>query len=121
MEDNYKITIITLTKDNHEELIKTLNSIFKQELNVHTDLLVIDGSNYKTFSKNKLFLKNQEKKINNVIHIKHLNSKKKNIKGIYKSMNLGIKKAKGQYIIFMNYGDEFYNKKSAFIRKHSFV
>ena len=41
----YSVTVITLTKDNFNELIRTLNSITMQAFDGLIELLIIDGSN----------------------------------------------------------------------------
>ena len=110
MQNIYDLSVITLTKNNHIELKRTLKSVFKQNTKVSIDLLLIDGSDNKIFLMNADYIKKQDNKNN--IHIHHINSLKKKIKGIYKSMNLGIKESKGDYIIFMNSGDEFYDNES---------
>ena len=48
-----RISIITLTKNNLNELIFTINSIMEQKINVFIELIIVDGSlNKKTFKSN---------------------------------------------------------------------
>ena len=46
------------------------------------------------------------------IKIKYINSFEKKIFGIYPSMNLALNNVDSEYIIFMNSGDTFFDKKS---------
>lgn len=113
MEKNkYDITVITLTKNNPNELKKTLNNIFYQKFRKLIEILVIDGSDLEVFKLNKDFIKIKKNQIKKTICINHINATESKAFGIYKSMNLGIKKSLGEFIIFMNSGDEFYNKSS---------
>ena len=108
---NFQISIITLTKDDNLKFLRTLRSIKKQEKKFNVEWIIIDGSNKKKYIKNKNDLtKNFFKK--DKISIKHINSKELNINGIYPCMNYGKKFSKGKYIIFLNSGDKFYNKRS---------
>ena len=111
---NYSLTVITLTKNNHDELIKTFNSIKKQDFEEFIELLIIDGSNKENFLLNKLFINRQKVSIKNKIIINHINANKEEVFGIYPSMNYGINNSIGENIIFMNSGDEFFNKKSIY-------
>ena len=98
---NIHISIITLTKNDHLKFIKTLKSIKSQKRNFNLEWLIIDGSNKKINKKNKnlAYLKfSKDKKI----FINHINSKLKNIEGIYQCMNYGKNISKGKFIIFLN-------------------
>ena len=106
---NIHISIITLTKNDHLKFIKTLKSIKSQKRNFNLEWLIIDGSNKKINKKNKnlAYLKfSKDKKI----FINHINSKLKNIEGIYQCMNYGKNISKGKFIIFLNSGDIFFNR-----------
>ena len=111
-KNKYDITVITLTKNNPNELKKTLNNIFCQKFRELIEILVIDGSDLEVFKLNKDFIKIKKNQIKKTICINHTNATESKAFGIYKSMNLGIKKSLGEFIIFMNSGDEFYNKNS---------
>lgn len=103
-----KIAIITLTKNNLDELILTINSIIEQKIKVFIDLIIIDGS----INKKKVIqtLKSYEKNFfQKDIEMVYINSYEKNIHGIYPSMNLGMDNLKSDYLIFMNSGDTFYD------------
>lgn len=92
-----KISIITIGLNNKNEYEKTLSSIVAQTNNDY-ELIVVDGSStdgsldtIKSFSS----------------HISHLISEKDS--GIYNAMNKGIKKASGDYCLFLNSGDTFHD------------
>ena len=64
IKNNIQISIITLTKNNKIELLKTLKSIKNQKRNFLIELIIIDGSNKYEFIKNKTLIdKNFLKKI----------------------------------------------------------
>ena len=77
MKNNTYLTIITLTKNNYKEFLRTLESIFSQKNTINIEWLIIDGSNQKTQNKIKKliekYLKNYQKK--NIL-IKHIDSVK---------------------------------------------
>ena len=92
-----KFSIIVVSLNTKIDLIKTLNSIFKQKYKKY-EIIVIDGLSSD----------------GSIEYIRKL--KNKNIckiiardKGIYDAMNKGIKKAKNKWTIFLNSGDTFYN------------
>lgn len=106
------VSIISLTKDNFEELAKTSNSIIDQNFKYNIEWLIIDGSNINGNLKNKALIKKLKLKKKSTINISHHNTKILNIKGIYPCMNYGLKIAKGNSIIFLNSGDKFYSSNS---------
>jgi len=92
-----KLSIITVCY-NEPDIEKTCESIVKQ---VHQDFewIVIDGgSNKETID----ILNTYKNRINIFV------SEKDN--GIYHAMNKGINLASGEYLLFLNAGDLFYNK-----------
>lgn len=107
----FSITIISLVKNNYQSLKKTGLSIFNQDINFPVEWFVIDGSNKICFKKNYKNIKLLEKN-NKFIKSRHKNLNILNIKGIYPSMNYGLKNANGSSIIFLNSGDVFFDKKS---------
>jgi predicted metal-binding protein len=113
MKNNTYLTIITLTKNNHKEFLRTLKSIFSQKNTLNIEWLIIDGSNQKTQNKIKelieKYLKNYQQK--NIL-IKHIDSVKNRFYGIYPCMNYGKKISLGKFIIFLNSGDEFFDNYS---------
>lgn len=92
------ISIITICLNEEERIDKTLSSIIAQTYQ-NRELIVIDGAS----TDGTLEIINQHKN-----DITHLLSEKDD--GIYYAMNKGIALAKGDYIIFMNGGDIFFNK-----------
>lgn len=91
-----KLTIITINYNNKEGLIKTFESIQNQTWS-DFEYIVIDGGS--TDGGKELIEKNP--KVNYWVSEKD--------SGVYNAMNKGIRKASGDYIIFMNSGDFFYN------------
>ena len=88
-----KVTIITVVKNDEKFILRTLNSIEKQNYN-NIEHIIIDGkSTDHTLSKIKSF----KKKNQIIISEPDL--------GIYDAMNKGIKLASGDIIAFCNSGD----------------
>ena len=93
-----KISIVTINKNNCYGLEKTIKSIIKQK-KIY-ELIVIDGkSTDNSFS----IIKKYQSKINKFIFEKD--------KNISDAFNKGIKLSKSKWILFLNSGDYFYNKK----------
>lgn len=93
-----KLSIITINYNNQIGLIKTVNSVKNQSLR-DFEFIVIDGGS--TDGSVKFIKENQE-------HVNYWVSEKDN--GIYHAMNKGIEVAKGDYCLFLNSGDEFFDK-----------
>jgi len=93
-------SIITVTYNAEETLLRTLQSVAEQ---VFTDFeyIIIDG---KSTDKTLEIIKNEELKIKNFQLISEKDS------GLYEAMNKGLKLAKGDYVCFLNAGDTFYSK-----------
>lgn len=106
----YDVSIITITKNDPEGLNKTSSSIFKLIFQGEIEWLVLDGSNENIFLKNKKIISLLDTQKN--LTSQQINLNILSINGIYKSMDYGLKIAKGESIIFMNGGDEFFNKNS---------
>lgn len=96
MKPSKIISIITVVKNDKENILKTLKSITSQKNNL-VEYIVIDGGS-KDGTLN--VIKKYKKKIDLVIS--------KNDKGIYYAINKGIKLAKGELIGFCNSGDIIY-------------
>ena len=94
---NYKLTIITINLNNLEGLKRTISSVVSQK-NKQFEYIVIDGGS-NDGSANYIESKNS--------NINYWVSEKDS--GIYNAMNKGIKKAKGEYLLFLNSGDELYS------------
>ena len=88
-------SIITITKDNSAEFLRTYQSIIAQ--NFPYELIVQDGSIDEKYtdklpkSKNHIIIRAQDD-------------------GIYDAMNQAIQKTRGKFIIFMNSGDVFFRE-----------
>jgi len=111
MKNNIQISIITLTKNDHFKFLKTLKSIEIQKVNFYIEWLIIDGSNQKILKKNEEITK-QKLFQNESIQVKHINTHKLNIEGIYPCMNYGKRVSRGLFVIFLNSGDTFFNRNS---------
>ncbi|MBB4803653.1 glycosyltransferase involved in cell wall biosynthesis [Flavobacterium nitrogenifigens] len=95
---NCKISVITINFNNASGLQKTIESVINQS---YTDFeyIVIDGG---SGDGSKEVIEDYRN------HFTYTVSEKDN--GIYNAMNKGIKVAKGDFVIFMNSGDLFYNE-----------
>ena len=88
-----KLSVITINYNNASGLKKTLKSVVTQK-NIDFEYLVIDGG-----SKDESLALIHE----NENHINYWVSESDS--GIYNAMNKGIKKAQGEYCLFLNSGD----------------
>lgn len=92
-----KISVITVNFNDKKGLSKTLESVTNQSYK-DFEFIVIDGGS--TDGSKELIEQYQDK-------ITHWVSEKD--KGVFDAMNKGIRLAKGEFLIFMNGGDCFYN------------
>lgn len=92
-----KVSIITINLNNAIGLERTINSIINQSYR-DFEYIVIDGASVD--GSIDVINKFSEK-------IQYWESKADS--GIYQAMNNGIKKANGEYVVFVNSGDELYN------------
>jgi glycosyltransferase involved in cell wall biosynthesis len=92
-----KLSIITINLNNKAGLQKTIESVFTQTF-IDYEFIIIDGGS--TDGSKELIEKNQNKFVYWV-------SEKDN--GIFNAMNKGIMKASGEYLLFLNSGDYFYD------------
>lgn len=94
------ISIITVTYNSEESIMRTLDSIKSQTFQ-DFEYIIIDGkSSDKTIS----IINNHEITINKLV------SEEDN--GIYDALNKGVKESNGKYIGFLHSDDEFYSKDS---------
>lgn len=98
-----KITVITITYNAENVIVRTLDSVLKQTF-PDIEHLIIDGaSNDKTVSIATEY-ELRSSSANNGHEIK-ITSEPDN--GLYDAMNKGINKASGNYLVFLNAGDVF--------------
>lgn len=100
-----KLSIITVNLNNSEGLLKTIRSVQNQVFK-EFELIVIDGAS----TDNSLEIIQQNNDI-----IQYYLSEKDH--GIYNAMNKGIQRAIGEYCLFLNSGDSFYDE---FVLKNVF-
>ena len=95
-----KLSIITINLNNFLGLQKTVESVFAQTF-TDFEYIIIDGGS--TDGSKELIEKHENKLVC------WMSEKDK---GIYNAMNKGIARAKGEYLLFLNSGDYFYNSDS---------
>ena len=93
-----KLSIITVNFNHREGLRNTINSVISQKDFDDYEFIVIDGGS--TDGSKDVIMESANR-------ITYWVSEKDG--GIYNGMNKGIKVANGEYLIFMNSGDTFYN------------
>jgi len=102
----FKFSIITVVKNDENNLEKTIKSILNQKNYEEIEYIVIDGkSNDNTFK----IIEKYKDKIDKVIC--------ENDNGIYDAMNKGIKLSSGNIIGLCNSGDLLYPKAIDYIKK----
>lgn len=94
-----KVSVITINYNNSAGLEKTINSVLSQSSSEY-EFIVIDGAS--TDGSVDLIKKNASR-INYWVSEKDA--------GIYDALNKGVNKATGDYLIFLNSGDYFYDNK----------
>lgn len=115
INNNIDITIITLIKNDNKLFLRTLTSIVNQKYSITVEWIIIDGSDKENkVNINSLITKYSKKIKKGNILIRLINSKNKNIFGIYPCMNYGKNISRGKYIIFLNGGDTFYDDYSLY-------
>jgi len=97
---NPKISVITIAYNNKEGLEKTIKSVIAQT-SKDFEYIIIDGN---SDDGSKEILKRYSNKIDYWISEPD--------HGIYNAMNKGIRASNGEYLIFLNSGDEFYTDQS---------
>jgi len=94
-----KFSIITVVKNDKNNILTTLNSVKNQNYSNYEHLVLDGNSNDGTSS---IIKNNLSKKI------KYFRQKDKNL---YNAINKGISKSKGDYVMLLHSGDLFYNSK----------
>lgn len=101
-----KLSIITVNLNNAAGLSKTLESVASQTFTNYEHIIIDGGSNDGSVD----IIKDYERKYNGAPG--HLYWVSEPDKGIYNAMNKGIKVASGEYCLFLNSGDYFWQKDS---------
>ena len=95
-----KFSIITVVKNDKDNILKTINSVKNQKFK-NFEYIIVDGKSNDGTSKIISDNINVKKKF------KHIVKKDKNL---YQALNNGIKIAKGEYILILHSGDIFWNQ-----------
>ena len=97
------ISVVTINFNNYSGLLDTYNSVFSQKYS-NFEWIVVDGGS-KDLNTKKLL-----EKIRRISSIKKVVVISENDHGCYDAMNKGLLHASGDYVVFMNSGDRFYNE-----------
>ncbi len=99
MESNYmpKVSVITVSYQAADCITYTINSVLSQSYS-HIEYIIVDGSS-----------KDGTTAIIEQYSTKIAHYLSEPDKGIYDAMNKGLQLATGDYVLFMNAGDEFYD------------
>ncbi len=100
LKENYSITIVTVNFNNSNGLQDTIESVINQTYSNYEYLIIDGASTDKSLEKVNRF---------NNKNIKCISEKDK---GIYHAMNKAISIAKGEWLLFMNSGDIFFDKQT---------
>jgi len=98
MPQNPKISIITVVFNAESLIEKTIHSVINQSYK-NIEFIIIDGAS----NDNTLIIIDKYRTA-----IQQLISEKD--RGIYDAMNKGLKTASGEYVLFLNAGDELYER-----------
>ncbi len=103
---NYKISVITVTKNSEKFLLKNILSVKSQNYKNFEHIIVDGNSTDKTI---KIINSNKR-------DVKFI--KNKNDKGLYHAMNVGIKKSSGEIIGILNSDDVYYKNTLEIVNKY---
>ena len=103
---NYKITIITVTKNSDKFLRENIKSVLSQNYKNYEHIFIDGNSSDNTIK----IIKSFKKKVR---LIKNMNDK-----GLYDAMNVGIKNAKGDIIGILNSDDVYYKNTLRTVNKY---
>ena len=103
---NYKITIITVTKNSEKFLKENIKSVLSQKYKNYEHIF-IDGNSIDNTIK---IIKSYKKKVRLIYN--------KNDKGLYHAMNVGIKEAKGDIIGILNSDDIYFKNTLKTVNKY---
>lgn len=96
----YFFSIVVVSYNAENSIENTLKSALNQQFSDY-EIVCIDG---KSTDNTLNIIKEYATSNKNITYLSEKDS------GIYDAMNKGIKKSNGEYIYFLNCGDEFYNK-----------
>ncbi|WP_297983187.1 glycosyltransferase family 2 protein [uncultured Chryseobacterium sp.] len=97
MKEDIKISVVTIVYNGEEFIKKTIKSVINQNYK-NVDFIVIDG---KSTDNTMGIITNYADSITKIISEED--------DGIYNAMNKGLSHATGDFVIFMNGGDSFYD------------
>ena len=92
-----KITIVTVVLNDQNNIVKTIQSVINQNFKDY-EYIVVDGKS-SDFTRQRIY--RFRKYIDKILVKKD--------GGIYEAMNLAIKHSQGEWIFFLNSGDQFFN------------
>ncbi|WP_029281150.1 glycosyltransferase family 2 protein [Pedobacter sp. R20-19] len=95
-----KLTVITIVYNNVRDIERTITSVLKQTYK-NIEYIIIDG---KSTDGTLAIIAQYKERISRIISEPD--------KGIYDAMNKGLALATGDYILFMNSGDEIYDEQT---------
>lgn len=95
-----KLTVITIVYNNVRDIERTINSVLKQTYK-NIEYIIIDG---KSTDGTLAVIAQYKERISKIISEPD--------KGIYDAMNKGLALATGDYILFINSGDEIYDEQT---------
>lgn len=101
--ENIKVSVITVCYNAENDIEKTIKSVMGQ-IDCDFEFILKDGGS--TDQTNKIINKYCDLYKQDIITIRHIVKKDS---GIYDAMNQAVEYAKGEWIIFINAGDTFYN------------
>ena len=103
---DYKISIITVTKNSEKFLRKNINSVLSQNYKNYEHIIVDANSTDNTIKIIRSFKKK----------VKYIENK--NDKGLYHAMNVGIKNSKGTIIGILNSDDVYFKNTFKIVNKY---
>ena len=98
-----KFSIVTVCLNVENEIENTIESVLNQEFKNYEYIIIDGGSKDSTYD----IVKSYQRKFSD-IGVNYIISSEPD-KGIYDAMNKGIDRAFGEWILFLNAGDTFYN------------
>lgn len=103
---NYKISIITVTKNSEKFILENIKSVKSQNYKNYEHIIVDGNSTDRTIK----IIKSNMKKIRLI--------RNKNDKGLYHAMNVGIKNSSGQIIGILNSDDVYFRNTLKWVNQY---